>query len=130
MAQVGTGSTIEFVTSGVILDITGISIDGVSVPVIDSSHMLTATPGAQAYGARTKIPGLLAEPGTLKVECHRSTSVYALLGVVQTIRLTSGVGEDVEEASGFVSDISATYAMEGLEVQSLTIQRSGAVAQS
>lgn len=130
MAQVGTGSRVEFVTSALVLDITNISLDGVSVPVIDTSHHLTPqASGANNYGARTKTPGLLAEPGALKIECFRHPDAYALLGVVQTIRLTEP-GGDVEEASGFVSDISAGYPMEGVETMSLSIQRSGNVTQT
>lgn len=119
MAQNATGSKIEFLTSLVVLDVTGLSVDGVSRPVLDTTHHLTT-------GGRTSIPGDIVEWGTIKVECHYNPDVYTLIQAdPESIRMTDGEGE-VTTGTGFVSDASAAYPLEGVQTMSVTIKRAAA----
>lgn len=82
MADKGTGSTIAFGTSSYDANITGISIGGEEVPVIDVTHM-----GSTAY--REKIFGDLVEPPEITVEIlWDPNKIPPVSAAVETVTIT------------------------------------------
>lgn len=59
--DIGTGTAIVFGTSGFNAAITGVNVDGVTRPAIDTTHLGTTT-------ARTFVPGDLIDAGTISLD--------------------------------------------------------------
>src|SRR5690606_32763226 len=80
-ADVGTGTTITFGTSSYAAEITGVTINGEEVPVIDISHMGTT-------GTRAKMLGDLKENVTLDVQVNFDPDEPPPIGSSETITVT------------------------------------------
>lgn len=82
MADTGTGTTIAFGTSSYGANITGMTIDGEEVPVLDASHFGTT-------GFKEKIFGELSEPPQINCDMLFDPDEPApVTGAVETITIT------------------------------------------
>ena len=85
MTRTGTGCTLLMGTTDYDVEIISASSGGVSVPVIDTTHLGTST-------ARTKIMGDLIDFGTLEIEIHvdpdKLDTLKTVLGLAQTMTFT------------------------------------------
>lgn len=68
--DVGTTTSLQFVTSALLVEVVGIQIGGISRPAIDTTHLLSTLPVGGQFGGRTFIPGKLQDPGELTLEIH------------------------------------------------------------
>lgn len=83
--RTGTGCTLTMGTTDYDAEILSISSGGVTIPVIDTSHLGTTT-------ARTKMMGDLRDFGEMEVEIHldpdKLDTMDTVLGLVQTMTFT------------------------------------------
>lgn len=78
----GTGTTVSISGTGTFSGkVTGISVDGVEIPVIDVSHMGTST-------YREKVFGSLAEPGSVTIEVMFEPDNPPVIGETGTMTIT------------------------------------------
>jgi hypothetical protein len=124
--DVGTGTTVAFGTSTTFdAHVTGLSINGEEMAVIDISHMGTT-------GTRAKMLGDLKENVTVDVDMHYDPSETIPTGVGQTITITfpiySGQTNGATLAgTGVIVSHSGSIPLEDKMTGSYKIQFTGAV---
>lgn len=123
-ADVGTGSSITFGTSSFDGEVLSISANGMTRPVIDTTHMETED-------ARTKMPGDLVDSGDVTVEIQFDPNNPPPIDAApETITITFPVATgDLSGATlagtGFISSTNWTAPLEDKMVGSYTITWSG-----
>ena len=127
--DVGTGATVEFLTSSFSASIMSVSHSGISRPAIDTTHLGTST-------ARTFIPGDLYNPGqlVLSIEFDPNDNI-PISAAAETIRLTYPLrsGQSVAakvSATGFITDASRTVPLEDKMTSEITIKFSGPLTET
>lgn len=121
-ADSGVGTTLTFSASTYAANILSLSWDGISRPVLDTTHLGTTV-------ARTKVPGDLYDSGNLNVTWQFDPSeAIPITSTAETVTLdfpTSGTS-DRWTASGFLSDFSVNVD-ENIMEASGTITFTGAI---
>lgn len=132
-ADVGTGTTIVFGTSGFSAEIVGVQLGGVSREAIDTSHMGTTPTPAGKMGSRTFMPGDLSDGGELQLEVHHDPDLVPPIGgAVETVTVTfplpAGQATPASYAfSGFVTGYSAAVPLEDKMTGTLSVKVSGPI---
>ena len=124
-ARVGTGSTFTYGTSSYAAEITGINLSGVSVSVIDISHMGTT-------GARDKAFGQLYEPGQVQMDLNWDpdleppyATVTAETGTLAFPLLTGDSTPASVAATGRIIDFGVVVPLEDKMTASVIFQFAG-----
>lgn len=87
--RLGLGTTIEFLTSGVLIEVTDSDWGGVSRTVHNVPHLGTAAPGATVLSNMPKLFGRLIDGGTFDIEGHFSGPALSLAKAAkEPIRVT------------------------------------------
>ena len=126
MADVGTGSTITFGTSGFTGEILSIGGKDFSRPAIDSTHL-----GTTVY--RTFFPGDLSDPGGIELEIQFDPDEDAPINAVaETITVTfplpaGGITPATMAATGFITDWDFAVPLEDKMMQNITIKLSDTI---
>lgn len=129
MADVGTGTTIAFGTSGFSAQILGVDADGIERAVINTSHMSTT-------GSHTKMPGDLKDEGEVVLDfAFDPNSHPPITAAAETITITfpipSGMTNGATlQGSGFISKWKWGSRLEEKMTGSATITWAGAVAKT
>ncbi len=101
--DVGTGATVEFGTSLLVLENVKITIGEISRAEIDTTHLATPVAGAGEVNAATSIPGKRVRLESIELESHDDPAIAALLlAQPETITVTYGDGSTLV-GSGYVS---------------------------
>lgn len=122
--QEGTGASVTFGTSGFTANFTELSIDGMSRPAIDTTHLGTTV-------ARTFIPSELVDNGEFGIEFQWDPDDYPPIDqAAETITLTfplssSGSSAATFQFTGFMTDFSGGIQVGELMTGSGTIKISG-----
>lgn len=118
--DVGTGVTITFGTSGFTASVMSISHNGISRPVVKTSHLGTTT-------ADTFMPGDLYDAGEVKlsIQFDPAATKPPIAGAAETI--TIDFGTPTIAFSGFVTDWGYEVPLEELMTAEITIKASGAI---
>lgn len=129
MADVGTGATFTFATTGLVLDLTSIEWGGISREPIDVTH-LGSTP------AKEFISGDLYDPGEITIEGlldPNDGDTVPIAGAAEVMRVTFPLpptGFSVAafwEASGFITEYEVGVPMEEEMTFSATIKLTGTI---
>jgi hypothetical protein len=128
MADIGTGATFEFVTTGLTLDLTSIEVSGVAREAVDITHLGTTV-------AKAFIPGDLYDPGEISFEGlldPQDGDTFPITGASETMRVTfptpSGLTTPAKfECTGFVTEYEFGVPMEEEMTFSMTIKLTGAI---
>lgn len=109
--RIGLGTTLEFLNSGLEVQITDIDWDGLQRASIDKTHLGSAVAGSGKVGSRRKMPGRLVDAGTLKCTGHYTMGALRLVEAPpERLRLTLALldGEatpDRYDFTGFVTNV-------------------------
>lgn len=132
-ADVGTGTTIAFASSGFAAEITGVALAGVSREAIDTSHMGTTPTPAGKMGSRTFMPGDLSDGGELTLEIHHDPDLVPPFDtgaeqVTVTFPVPSGLTNGATYVfQAFVTGYQATIPLEDKMVATLSVKISGPI---
>jgi len=130
-ADIGTGTTITFGTSGFSAQITNVSHDDISRESVDTTHLGTQPAGSGKLASRTSIAGDLADPGTITIEGHHDADlVPPVEGAPETVTVTFplGTGESTPSswaATGQMLSYSYVAPLEDKCTFTATIKLSG-----
>ena len=130
-ARVADGLTLTGATSGWSAELTEISIDGISRPSIDVTHLAVAAPGANTHGNMLFLPGEFSDAGSIQVSGHYDPDDIPPIDAVPetwsvTFRTETGDSSGTILASnGFMTDFSWTGSIGDKVTFSATIKRSG-----
>ena len=117
--SIGTGTTVTFGTSAFVAHITSVAHDGVERAVIDTSHL-----GSEKW--RTKIPGLLTEPGALTSEFNYDPNDDPpIQGDVEPITVAFPLSQGNFVFQGFMASWNWSAPLEEIMTGSMTIQSTG-----
>ena len=127
--DLGTGGILTF--TGITVNLTSISMSGVSRDSIDTTHLGTATP------ARTFLPTDLYDPGSIECEFQVDTTGPVTTQQIATF-MTTGVAAwsiaigaiGTWSGNGFVTDFSQEFPTEELATGSFTLKCTGAITTS
>lgn len=124
MADVGTGVTIVFGTSGFSADIESVNGQSIERPVVETSHMGTTT-------YKTFMPGDLTDPGGVEFEFHFDPDEQPpITSAAETITITfpipTGLANGATLASsGFIASWSWGTPLEDKMVGNANVKFSG-----
>lgn len=127
--QVGTGTTVAFGTTSAYdaLQKTNFSLDGVSTPAIDTTHLGTT-------GGRTFIPGDLYDGGTMTFTVLADTdvppvTVHATETITLTVPITDGSNTTAGTIafSGFIQEYSTSFPLEDVVSHEVTVKVAGTI---
>lgn len=124
MADVFTGATVVFGTSGFSAEILGSTLPGASRPVIDTTHLGTTV-------ARTKMPGDLIDWGQFEFELQFDPDNEPPLDqVAETITVTfptpaGGLTGATWAFTGFIQNYNATFTLEEKMLATVSLEISG-----
>ena len=128
MPDLGTGTILTF--TGITVDLTSISMSGVSREKIDTTHLLTST-------ARSSIPTDLYDAGTIECEFHVDTAGPVTTQQIATFMASGVAAWSVAVAAiatwsgnGYVTDFSMEFPTEELATGSFTLTCTGAITTS
>ena len=125
-ADVGTGATVVFGTTGFSANVTGINHSGLSRAAIDTSYLGTT-------GGRTFIPGDLYDPGQLTLEIDFDPASVIADEIYSTAAETVTVTfPDASTLSGsaFCTNLSFGVPLEDKQTGSVTLDWAGDLAWS
>lgn len=132
-ADIGTGTTIAFGTTGFQAQVTGVSLAGIAREAIDTSHMATTPTPAGKMGSRTFMPGDLSDGGELSLEIHFDPDDVPPISqpaeqVTVTFPIPAGLTNGATYVfSGFVTGFQANVPLEDKMTGTLTVKVSGPI---
>ena len=115
----GIGTATTLTHSGFVGLLTSLSIDGMEIPVIDTSHMGTTA-------IRTKIAGSLEEPGEISCEVQFEPDTKPTLGGTASSLVITFPDSSSWTCNAFLRSFSASIPLEELMTGTLVFQRTGA----
>lgn len=128
MADVGTGTSITFLTSSLSLQVTNIEMSGTEREAIDITHL-----GSTSF--RKFMPGDLTDLGELSVEVNLDTQVgdsikNLLAASAETIRITFPIPSGLTTAgklefTGFATGFEFALPLEEVQTGTITIKADG-----
>ncbi len=133
VVDVGTGTSIAFLTSAFVAELVGLSHSGIAREEIETSHMGTAVAAAGKIGSRTFRPGDLSDPGELKCDIHfNPDQVVPVEKVAEQIKVTFPVPAGLTtgaiwQCEGFVKSLENQIPLEGKMTATITIKLSGQI---
>ena len=126
-ADLGTGATVTFANSSFNMNVTDISIDGITRPAIKTSHLGTTT-------ADTFVPGDLYDAGSITLQCQWDINKAIPYGsTAETITFAPPVAPGFMTAGswvvvGFVTDAGIQIPHEDLMTATVTLKITGTIA--
>lgn len=131
--DVGTTTSLTWNTSGLLVEVVGIQIGGISRPAIDTTHLLSTLPVAGQFGGRTFMPGKLQDPGELTLEIHHDPDKVPPVNTapeVLVLRFPIPAGKTVGAyytMTGFCTAYQAGNPLEDKMGATITVKLSGVV---
>lgn len=119
MADVATGATITFGTTGFSLQIRSFSIDGIEIPKLDVTHLGTT-------GYRSFIFGDLKNPGDITMQCWFDPTWDPTLGTSETITIT-WPDSTTWAFTGAITKYSVNAEEEAVMTADVTVSIAGAI---
>lgn len=129
MADVGTGTSISFGTSGFTAEVLGINHNGVERPSIDTSHLTTTT-------AKTFMPGDLVDQGEFSLDIAFNPNILPpIKSAAETIVITFPVPSGLSTGAtytftGFCTGASQVIPFEERMTGTVTIKVSGDITKA
>lgn len=124
MADVGTGTSISFGTSGFTAEVLGINHNGVERPAIETSHLGTTV-------AKTFMPGDLVDQGEISLDIAFNPNILPpIKAAAETIVITFPVPSGLSTGAtytftGFCTGASSTILFEERMTATITVKISG-----
>ena len=135
IADIGSGSTVEFLTSGRVFEVKSIRPDGPSRSIHDVTTLATANlSGGKTY--REKIAGRVLDAGRVVLECHFDpTMTCPVLDADESVRITSPVpsGKSTGHIWAFTAAVVSsprTVEIDALTMWTVTLEILGAVTET
>ena len=126
MADIGTGASVTFGTSGFSASIESINHNDISREAVNSSHL-----GTTNY--HTFIPTDLTDPGEMELEIqHDPDEQLPINGAAETITITYPVPSGLtngatHQFSGFLTNYSISTPLEDKMMATITVKASGTI---
>ena len=136
-ADLLTGASITFGTSGFSAEVLDINVSGISRPAVDSTHLGTAAAGAGKHGNAMFIAGRIINPGTVDFEINFNPDddpPIATAAETITIAFAASGGDTTGASwagSGFMTDFAFSGGgVDGKMTGTATVQFSGNITRT
>lgn len=135
-ADVSTGLTVTFGTSGYTAEVVDVAWNGIARNSIETSHMGTAAAGAGTFGNRTFIPGHLSDPGEIRLSVHFNPDTLPPIDAAKetvTIQYDESGGDTTGAswaATGFVTGFEIAAPLDDKMTADVTVKLSGNVTRT
>lgn len=130
------GTTVVFGTSAFSAELVGYTLSGQARVSIDTTHLGTAAPGANAIHNKTFIPSDVSDAGEVTMDIHfNPENLPPINSASETITITfplySGdTTATIYTTSGFVTGFDMTGALEDKMTASMTVKLTGAITKT
>jgi len=127
------GTVIEFATSSFAPEIVGFGKGGQSRTAIDTTHLGTAAPGANAIHNKTFLPSDISDAGELTMDIHFNPDELPPFNedaevITITYPLASGdTTPSIHTFNGFVTGFEETGALDDKMTASMTVKITGPI---
>ena len=132
-SDIGTGAQLIFGTTAFAAEVVSITINGITRPSIDFTHLLTPVAAAGEMGGRVYKPGKYADPGEIGMEIHWPVGVLPPImeppeQITMRFPLQEGETNPAQYVfTGFLTSLGGTVPLEEKIAGNVTVKVSGLI---